>query len=256
MLHELFELRDRERVFRDRDHAGHTLAGLLAPFRRSDARVLAIPAGGVPVAAAIAGRLGFLLDVAVVNKITLPWNSECGYGAVAFDGTVRLNFDLIDRSHLDNAEVVRGIDKTRHKVRRRVTTLRGGADPPELSNNPVILVDDGLASGITMRAAVEAVRKAGARRIAVAVPTGYRSSIVNLVHEVDELFCANVRAGASFAVADAYESWADVSEAEAARLLALFHSRTPRHRGAGHRLPAKPTLDRERPRPKENETTR
>jgi predicted phosphoribosyltransferase len=256
MLHELYELRDRGRVFRDRDHAGHTLAGLLAPFRRSEARVLAIPAGGVPVAAAIAGRLGFLLDVAVVNKITLPWNSECGYGAVAFDGSVRLNFDLIDRSRLEDAEVVRGIEKTRHKVRRRVTTLRGGAGPPELSDHPVILVDDGLASGITMRAAIEAVRKAGAQRIAVAVPTGHRSSIVSLVHEVDELFCACVCAGWSFAVADAYTQWGDVSEAEAARLLALFHSRTPGHKGMGHRLPAKPAVGRERRLPEEKKTTR
>ena len=246
MLHELPELRDRTGVFRNRDHAGHTLAGLLAPFRDSAARVLAIPAGGVPVAAAIAGRLGFLLDVAVVSKITLPWDSECGYGAVAFDGTVRLNFDMIDRSRLANGEVVRGIEKTRHKVRRRTSALRGSAAPPELSKHPVILVDDGLASGFTMRAAVEAVRKAGARRIAVVVPTGHRRSVVDLAHEVDELFCANVRGGRSYAVADAYQQWRDVSESEAARLLALFHTHASRRQGADHRLPARPAI---RPNP-------
>src|SRR3989337_982054 len=97
------DLRNRVRMFRDRAHAGQILADMLRSYRASDALVLAIPAGGVPVAAAIARALELPLDVAVVSKITLPWNTESGYGAVAFDGTGCLNQDLVESLRLGEA---------------------------------------------------------------------------------------------------------------------------------------------------------
>jgi predicted phosphoribosyltransferase len=216
---ELHALRDRVHVFRDREHAGTILAELLAGLRGGDVRLLAIPAGGVPVAAALARALGLPLDLAVVSKITLPWNTEVGYGAVAFDGSVCLNRALIEQVGLSDAEVQAGIEATRARVQRRALALRGSAGAPALAAGVNVLVDDGLASGFTMRAAVQALRGAGAQRVAIAVPTASRRAAEALAAEVDDLYCANVRSGASFAVADAYEHWYDVDESEAAALL-------------------------------------
>jgi putative phosphoribosyl transferase len=209
------ELRDRVGVFRDRPHAGEVLAEMLTAYRKADAMVLAIPAGGVPVAAAIAKQLCIPLDVAVVSKITLPWNTEAGYGAVAFDGTMRLNEDLVPRLGLTKEQIQQGIAQTTQKVLRRVKRFRGDQPFPDLSESRVILVDDGLASGFTMLVAVEALRKAGAQHICVAVPTGHGSSLPRMAQEVEALYCANIRGGFSFAVADAYEEWTDIAEEEA-----------------------------------------
>jgi predicted phosphoribosyltransferase len=219
-LHEHPGLRDLVRVFRDRTHAGEVVAGMLGELRGSDTTVLAIPAGGVPVGAAIASALALPLDVAVVSKITLPWNTEVGYGAVAFDGTVRLNEELVRGVGLAEEEIRRGVEATMAKVQRRVAALRGAEGAPDLSGRSALVVDDGLASGFTMRTAVEALRKAGASRIVVAVPTGSRRIAEELAARVDALYCANVRAGFGFAVADAYRHWCDVDESEAREILA------------------------------------
>ena len=212
---ELPELRDRIRVFRDRQHAGEVLAGMLGNYRKSDAIVLAIPAGGVPVAAAIAEQLQISLDVAVVSKITLPWNTEAGYGAIAFDGTMRLNEDLLPRLGLTEEQIQQGIDETTQKVRRRVKRFRGDHSFPSLAKRRAILVDDGLASGFTMLVAIEALQRAGAPHVCIAVPTGHKSALQRTAEEVEAVYCANSRGGFSFAVADAYELWTDVAEAEA-----------------------------------------
>jgi putative phosphoribosyl transferase len=212
------ELRDRTRVFRNRHHAGEVLADMLSSYGKAEAIVLAIPAGGVPVAAAIVERLHIPLDVAVVSKITLPWNTEAGYGAVAFDGTMRLNEGLLPRLGLIEAQIQQGIKQTTQKVLRRVKRFRGHRPFPDLTKRQVILVDDGLASGFTMLVAVEALRNAGARHICVAVPTGHGSSLPRMASEVEALYCANIRGGFSFAVADAYAAWTDVTEEEAIAL--------------------------------------
>lgn len=225
---ELPELRDRTRVFRDRAQAGMVLAGLLDGFRSTNALILAIPAGGVPVAAPLAKLLNLPLDVAVVSKITLPWNSEAGYGAVAFDGTVSLNRSLLPRLGLSPREVDLGIARTRAKVRRRVEAFRGGRPLPCLVERPVVLVDDGLASGFTVRVAVAALEAAGAEDLAVAVPTAHREALEGLPTGIRRVYCANLRSGRSFAVASAYLHWHDVSEAEALAELARGSASDPR----------------------------
>jgi predicted phosphoribosyltransferase len=219
-------LRDREEVFVDRAAAGEALAGLMADTRGSDTVVLAVPAGGVPVAAVLARMLGLALDVAVVSKITLPWNTEAGYGAVAFDGSVVLNEALIQRLALPQAVVDEGIARTRSKVEARLATLRGERPWPALAQRGAVLVDDGLASGFTMMAAAAAVERAGAGRLSVAVPTGHRAAVDRLAELVDEVVCANVRGDGPFAVASAYQRWRDVPEREAAALLATAQPAT------------------------------
>ena len=167
----------------------------------------------------MAEKTGLDFDVAVVSKITLPWNTEAGYGAVAFDGTVKLNKDLVRRVNLSAEEVKKGIEKTTAKVARRVKKLRGDQLFPDLGNRCAILVDDGLASGFTMRVAVTALRNAGAGRIVVAVPTGHRRSAEMIAREVEALYCANIRGGVSYAVASAYQRWSDVAEEDVVKIL-------------------------------------
>lgn len=219
---DLPELRDRIGVFEDRAEAGRQLASMMEDLRGTDALVLGIPAGGVPVAAPLAAELELQLDVAVVSKITLPWNTEAGYGAVAFDGTVRINEPLRGRLSLSGEDVEEGIEATREKVQRRVLELRGERPLPDVSGRTVVLCDDGLASGFTMMTAVEAVREAGPERVIVAVPTAHTESIRRIIADVDCLYCCNMRGGGRFAVADAYRNWRDVPLGEAKALLEQF----------------------------------
>ncbi|HDR46620.1 MAG TPA: phosphoribosyltransferase [Geoalkalibacter subterraneus] len=219
-IFELPEMHDRSQVFNNRAHAGEMLADMLSALNAQRAIVFAIPAGGVPVAVPIAARLDTPLDVAVVSKITLPWNTEAGYGAVAFDGTVRINEELVRRQKLTPEDIRQGIEKTQRKVQHRVKIFRGERPFPSLKKRAVILVDDGLASGFTLLTAVEALRNAGADKLLVAVPTAHENSLERVAPMVEGLYCANVRGGWSFAVADAYKSWSDVDEKEARRLLA------------------------------------
>jgi predicted phosphoribosyltransferase len=196
-------------------------------IKESDAVVMGIPAGGIPVAAVVARALGFKLDVAVVSKITLPWNTEAGYGAVAFDGSLRLNEALIRQSGLSREQVQAGIDKTRVKVAERVRRLRGGKPMTDLSGKIVIVVDDGLASGYTMRAAVEALARCGAVQMIVAVPTGHAAAVDEIARQVHTLYCPNIRSSPRYAVADAYENWTDVSDSEAETVLKTVDTVTP-----------------------------
>ena len=216
---DLPDLRDQTGVFRDREHAGEILAGMLEVYSDRDAIVMAVPAGGVPVAKVLAEQLNLPMDLAVISKITLPWNTEVGYGAVAFDGTVRLNNELVARLGLSDEEIEQGIRKTSAKVAHRVKNLRGEQALPDLSTSHIILVDDGLASGFTMHVAVESLQKAGTNSITVAVPTGHQRSVESIAGEVDTLYCANIRSGYHFAVASAYLRWSDVNEKEVVSLL-------------------------------------
>lgn len=222
---DLPELRDRRHVFRDREHAGQVLAGMLADLRGSDALVFAIPAGGVPVAARLAEALGLALDVAVVSKITLPWNTEVGCGAIAFDGSMLLNEGLIAQVGLSQADLRTVITRTREKVRRRVALLRQGRPWPDLSDRLALVVDDGLASGYTMQVAIQALRRLGAERIYVAVPTAHRQAAQWIAMQTQALYCANLRGGWGFAVAEAYAQWTDVDEDEVLRFLGSHSGR-------------------------------
>lgn len=216
---EIEKLRDRTGLFADRYEAGQVLSGLVGQLDLQHPLVFAIPAGGLPVAVPLAEALNCQLDVAVVSKITLPWNTEAGYGAVAFDGSYLLNEAMIRAVGLDESDVTRGLEETRAKVIRRVAALRKGRPMPDMHAHEVIVVDDGLASGFTMRAAVAALRRAGARELIVAVPTGHENSVRSLAEKVDIICCPNIRGGRSFAVASVYQHWSDVSEAEAEQIL-------------------------------------
>jgi len=230
MMRELPELRDRTLVFRDRREAGEVLGRMLEGQLPARAKILAIPAGGVPVAVPIAEALKLPFDVAVVSKVTPSWNSEVGYGAVAFDGRVRLDAKWMARLRVDEREARKGVERTLAKVRRRVQSLSEGSPAVVTRGDTAVLVDDGLASGFTMMIAIEAVRDAGASRVIVAIPTGSESAVNRVASAADEIYCANVRTGWSFAVADAYESWFDVDDAtllDMLKQLRLSRTRSP-----------------------------
>jgi predicted phosphoribosyltransferase len=221
-LIEIPELRNLNRIFQNREHAGTVLADMMTHYKDTKSIVFGIPAGGVPVAASMASKLNLNLDVAVVSKITLPWNTETGYGAVAYDGTVELNIKVLSQIGLTDDQIKNGIKKTKIKVERRFKEFRGIKPFPDTRKYNIILVDDGVASGFTMLVAVEALKKTGASKIIVATPTAHLQSLELIVPEVDKIYCANIRSGWGFAVANAYQNWYDVSEGDVIEIMSKY----------------------------------
>jgi putative phosphoribosyl transferase len=207
------------RGFKDRYDAGCHLAERLEKYAgRNDVIVLGLPRGGVPVAYEIARRLQLPLDVFIVRKLGVPGFEELDVGAIA-SGDVRvLNEDVL--RFLPNAEQIIETATARERVEleRRETLYRGNRPPPELRGRTVILVDDGLATGATMRAAVRALRERGAAHIVVAVPVGAPDTCREFEKEVDETICAI--APESFqAVGQFYEDFSQTTDDEVRELL-------------------------------------
>ncbi len=211
--------RDRASVFVDRFDAGRFLADALQDYAEKDVVVLAVPAGGVPIGFTVAARLGVALDVVVVRKVQIPWSTEAGFGAVAWDGRVVLDESLVKWLGLSEEDVEEAVAATKRNVQERLRKFRGGKELPILADKTVIFIDDGLASGFTMLVAVRSVRECKPKRVVVAVPTASLGAIELLTPEADEIVCLNVRSGPSFAVADAYKKWYDLSDDEVLTLL-------------------------------------
>jgi len=214
-------LRNKRGVFRDRVEAGSMLGLMLSTAYKNahDSIVLAIPAGGAPVGLEIRRQLNIPLDLIIVRKIPIPGNPETGFGAVALEGSVYLNQEILSRLLLTRSQIEGHIALVRKDLENRNLRLRDGRPFPDLSGKTVILVDDGLASGYTMMASIHMVRDKGARKIAVAVPTAPLRSIETIESLVEEIYCANVRVVSSFAVAEAYKYWYDLCLEEVLELL-------------------------------------
>jgi predicted phosphoribosyltransferase len=212
-------LRNKIRVFKDRSEAGRILAGKLEGYKGIDAVLFAIPSGGVPVAAVAGNSLNIPLDLLLVRKIQIPWNTEAGFGALDPDGNVIFNEELLKGLRLTREEVESQIEKTREVLSERERLFRGGREFPFIKGRTVIIVDDGLASGHTMISALRFVRKRDPGRVIIAVPTGPLRTITAIAPEVDAVVCLNIRSGISFAVADAYRNWYDVTDEEVISLI-------------------------------------
>lgn len=179
------------RFFEDRFDAGRQLAQLLEKYAgRDDVIVLGLPRGGVPVAYEIARHLHVPLDVFIVRKLGVPGFEELAVGAIASGGVRVVNQDVL--RVLPNADQIIENVTAREQVEleRREILYRDGRLPPQLQGKTVILVDDGLATGATMRAGVSALRQRGAAKIVVAVPVGAPETCHELAEEVDETICA------------------------------------------------------------------
>ncbi len=204
-------LRNKTRIFKDREHAGQLLAEKLENYTTKDTVLLAIPAGGVPIGYIIAKTSQIPLNLIVLRKIKIPWNSEAGFGSVAPDGTVFLNEPLVKRLGLTKDEIEIAAAETLNEIKRRQQLF--GVEFPSFKDKAVVLVDDGLASGFTMIAAINFIKKHSSR-IIVAVPTAPLGTIQRITPNVDKLICLNVRESWVFAVADAYQKWYDLSDDE------------------------------------------
>jgi predicted phosphoribosyltransferase len=206
-------------VFRDRAEAGDVLAGLLGHYAgRDDLVVLALPRGGVPVGVRVAQALGAPLDVFVVRKLGVPGHEELAMGAIASGGVEVVNEQVAGRLGLGEADLRRAAEAEGRELARREHHYREGRPPPDLAGRVVILVDDGLATGSTMRAAVAAVRRLGPARVVVAVPTAPASTCQRLREEADEVICATTPRPFR-AVGYSYRSFPQTSDEEVRALL-------------------------------------
>lgn len=207
------------RVFADRHDAGKYLAPLLRHYQgRHDVIVLALPRGGVPVGAAIADSLGVPLDVFLVRKLGTPGHEELAMGAIATGGVRIINTDVTRAFGIPSAIVDAVAEREGSELARREREYRGNRAAPDLGGRTVILTDDGLATGSTMRAAVAAVRREGAARIVVAVPVASARACAELGDEVDEIVCAEKPADFA-AVGEWYQDFSQTTDAEVRELL-------------------------------------
>lgn len=175
--------------FRDRKDAGQQLARALSEYRGQEALVLGIPRGGVPVAYEIACSLDAELDVIVARKIGAPGQEEFGIGAIAADGTLVINEDMRAYVHISEPELEQRTQEQSAEAQRREHRFRVGLPALSPAGRLVIVVDDGLATGATLRAAVRSLQRRGAERLVVAVPVGAPEACTRIAREVDRLIC-------------------------------------------------------------------
>jgi predicted phosphoribosyltransferase len=206
--------------FLDRRDAGKTLASSLRQYAgRSDVVVLALPRGGVPVAFEVAEALEAPLDIFLVRKLGVPQHPELAMGAIATGGTRVLNDDIVRWYGIDDELIEAVARKEQSELERREQAYRQGRPAPDLQNTVVVLVDDGLATGSTMRAAVQAVRQHKPARVIVAVPVGAASSCADFADIADEVICARTPEPFS-AVGQWYRNFSQTTDEEVQRLLA------------------------------------
>jgi predicted phosphoribosyltransferase len=206
--------------FRDRTEAGRLLAERLRHYAgRDDVIVLALPRGGVPVGYEVAKALGAPLDVFVVRKLGVPGHEELAMGAVATGGLLVLDEHLVQALGLPEEEVRRVIERELRELERRDREYRGDREPPQLAGKTVILVDDGLATGATMRAAALAVRRQNPARVVVAVPVAAEETCNAFSDVVDEIVCG-VTPKPFRAVGLWYEDFSQTTDEEVRELLA------------------------------------
>lgn len=202
-------------MFRDREDAGRRLADRLLGYKDKDALVLAIPRGGVPIGFEIAGRINARLDVIVLRKIPIPWNPEAGFGAVTADGTVVLNERMIEGLRMSEEQIRRAAEDVRAEIVRRTRLYRNGSmELSDVAGRPVILVDDGLASGYTMLAAIQSLEKHKPSEVVVAVPVASSGAARLVRPRADEFLALTISERIPFAVADFYQQWRDLTDEE------------------------------------------
>lgn len=206
-------------VFHDRLEAGRRLAESLARFRHRPAVVLALPRGGVPIAEVIATSLDAPLDVFVVRKVGAPGNPEYGLGAVAEGGTVLLDHERVRELGLNPSDLDQEVHRQLQEVERRVRRYRGDRPAVEVEGTTAIVVDDGLATGATARAAVRALRLRRPKRLVLAVGVASPDARDTLAREVDELVCPCVPAR-FYAVGEWYQDFSEVTDDDVLAILA------------------------------------
>ncbi len=206
-------------IFRSRTDAGRLLASKLREAGLGDAVVLAIPRGGVVVGYEVAKALNAPLDVVVPRKIGAPYQPELAVGAVAEDGSLVIEENIAQLVGASDEYIREAAEMEIREIKRRVERYRGGRPPVDIRGKTVILVDDGLATGATMRAAIKYVRGLGARKIVVAVPVAPPETVSKIRAEVDEVYCLQTPSE-FYAIGQFYEEFEQTSDEEVIKLLA------------------------------------
>lgn len=218
--------RNTRRVYQDRRDAGDVLARDLSSYRGQDVVVLGLARGGVPVAARVARSLHAPLDVFLVRKLGVPQWEELAMGALASGGGVVINDNLVRSLGIGDEAIEAAIARETDELNRRERAYRGDQPPPDLAGRTVILVDDGIATGASMLAAVRAVRGQNPARVVVAVPVGPASACRELAKEADDVVCATMPPGFE-AVGQVFADFHQVSDDEVRELLSSGESGSP-----------------------------
>lgn len=206
-------------LYKDRSDAGRQLAGELSRYaNRPDVIVLALPRGGVPVGFEVARALNAPLDVFLVRKLGLPGYEELAMGAIASGGVRVLNDEVVRQFHISPHSIETAAEEQQAELERREQVYRAGADLIDVKDKTVILVDDGLATGSTMRAAVQALRLLDPAMVVVAVPVGAADTCQNMSKEADLVLCAAAPEDFS-AVGRWYSDFSQTTDAEVCDLL-------------------------------------
>ena len=204
--------------FRDREDAGRRLGERLEQYRDEDPIILALPRGGVPVAYEISRALRAPLDIFIARKLGAPRRKEFGIGAVAQGGVLVLNERAVEVLEIPEEYIGRAVSEETEEIERRLRLLRGDRPEPEVGGRTVILVDDGLATGVTARAAIEALQRRAPRRLILAAPVCAQPSAELLRPEVDELVCLKAPPNLT-AISLWYEDFYQVPDEEVIELL-------------------------------------
>jgi putative phosphoribosyl transferase len=211
--------------FRDRADAGRILAADLSHYAgRTDVIVLALPRGGVPVANEVARAIGAPLDIFLVRKLGLPGQEEFAMGAIASGGVRLINNDVVRAYGVSAAQIESIVAAEQRELERRERAYRDGRPLPQIAGRTVILIDDGLATGFSMRAAVMALRADAPARVVVAVPVAARETCEEFPDLVDEIVCAETP-DPFYAVGIWYEDFSQTTDREVHELLRAAHSR-------------------------------
>jgi putative phosphoribosyl transferase len=205
-------------MFADREAAGRQLADMLAGCAEDRPVIVALPRGGVAVAAPVADRLGAPLDVIVVRKLGCPWQPELGVGAIAEGGVRVVNDDLVRELSLTREQLAAVTAREQRELAVRALRYRADRAPVSVEGRSVILVDDGVATGYTVRAAIDALRRRGASRVILAVPMGSEDAVTALRTIADDVIVI-VTSSWFFAIGDFYDDFGQVSDEEVERLL-------------------------------------
>ena len=205
--------------FKDRTDAGRQLAARLTHLRGENVLVLGLPRGGLPVAYEVAHALHAPLDVLNVRKLGVPWHEELAMGAIATGGVRVLNNEIVMAAGITNAMLEEATALQRLELDRRERLYRSGRPAPELRGRTVVLVDDGIATGATVRAAIGVVRAQQPARLVLAVPVAQDSVAAELAREVDELACVS-KPGDLYAIGVWYDHFPQLTDQEVQAILA------------------------------------
>lgn len=212
-------------ILEDRQHAGRLLAETLATMKIKDGILLAIPRGGVVVAYEVAIRLRCPMDVIIPRKIGAPFQPELAVGAVTEDGTIFVNKEIVATIGVSESYLESEAQTQLREIKRRALVYRKGAKSEEISGRTAILVDDGVATGATMKAAILSLKKYSLKKIIIAVPVGVKETIDEFRKQVDEIVCLHIPES-MYAIGEFYRNFEQTTDQEVVSFLELAKTRT------------------------------